>query len=87
VAWNWVKDEERYLIVVNFSDTSVRAEVQVRWPDAGGVKWQLIDALSGTTYLRDGSEMLTPGLYVELGPWSYHFFQCQRTASHKTAAG
>ncbi len=28
---------------------------------------------------RDKDEMLSPGLYVELGPWNYHFFQCVRT--------
>jgi hypothetical protein len=26
--------------------------------------------------------MLSPGLYVELAPWNYHFFQCLRTNSH-----
>ena len=29
---------------------------------------------------RDGNEMLSPGLYVELAPWKYHFFQCLRTS-------
>jgi len=79
VAWSWVKDEERYLIVVNLSDSPVQARVQARWTDAGGGNWHLIDALSGATYERDGHEMLSSGLYVELGPWNYHFFQCLRT--------
>jgi len=35
--------------------------------------------LSDATYERDGDEMLSPGLYVELGPWNYHFFRCLRT--------
>jgi len=39
----------------------------------------LVDAISGATYERDGNEMLSPGLYVELGPWNYHFFQYIRT--------
>jgi len=76
VAWNWVKDDERYLIVVNLSDGPAQAQVQVRWPDAGGGKWHLIDVPSGANYARDGDEMVSPGLYVELGPWKYHFFQC-----------
>lgn len=37
--------------------------------------WRLTDALSGEIYERDGSEMVGPGLYVELGPWGSHFFQ------------
>jgi hypothetical protein len=81
VAWTWVYDDERYLIVVNLSDCPVQAQVQVRWVDAGGRKWHLIDVLSGATYERDGNDMLLPGLYVELGPWNYHFFRCRRTST------
>jgi hypothetical protein len=79
VAWSWVKDEERYLIVINLSDGPVQARVRVPWTDAGEGKWRLIDALSSATYQRDGHEMLSPGLYVELGPWNCHCFQCLRT--------
>jgi hypothetical protein len=78
VAWSWVKDEERYLIVVNLSENPLQARVQVPWADAGGGMWHLIDTLSGATYERDGDEMLSSGLYVELGPWNYHFFRWQR---------
>lgn len=74
VAWSWLKGEERYLIVVNLSEYPSQAEVQVPWVDLGGT-WQLIDVLSGTTYERDGNQMKSPGLYVELGPWAHHFLQ------------
>jgi hypothetical protein len=30
VAWNWVKEDERYVIVVNLSDTSAQANVSSR---------------------------------------------------------
>lgn len=79
IAWNWVKDDERYLVAVNLSESTVQCRVQVRWAGAGGGSWQLIDELSNATYERDGDEMLSPGLYVELGPWNYHFFRCLRT--------
>ena len=79
IAWNWVKDDERYLIVVNLSDVPSQAKVQVRWPNVGGGTWTLNDVVSGATYERDGDEMLSPGLYVELGPWNYHFFECKPT--------
>lgn len=76
VAWNWVHDDDRYLIVVNLSDCSAQAHVKVPWANADGRKWHLIDLLSGATYERDGDEIRSPGLYVELAPWNYHFFQC-----------
>ena len=79
VAWSWVHDDERYLIVVNFSDSPVQAQVRVPWGDTRVGQWHLIDVLSGATYQRDGDEMLSSGLYVELAPWNYHFFRCLRS--------
>jgi len=79
VAWSWLKDDERYLIVVNLSESPSQARIRVPWSDTGGARWTLIDVLSGTIYERDGGELLSPGLYVELGPWNYHFFRCLRT--------
>ncbi len=82
VAWTWLKDGEKRLIVVNLSDVSVQARVQVPWTDVGCGKWLLIDVMSGVTYERDGDEMLSPGLYVELKPWNYQVFQCLRHEQH-----
>ena len=79
VSWSWAYKDERYLVVVNLSDLRAQALVQVPWKDAGDRMWHLKDVLSGTTYERRGSEMRSPGLYVDLVPWNYHFFQCLRT--------
>jgi glycosidase len=76
VAWSWLKDHDRYLIMVNLSDRTVQALVQIPWGDIRGETWRLSDPFSGATYDRDGDEMLAPGLYVELGPWNFSFFQC-----------
>jgi len=78
VAWTWVKDDDRYLIIVNLSDTNVQARVIVPWGDAGGDTWRLADTLNDATYDRSGDEMQEQGLYVELGPWEHNFFQCHR---------
>ena len=75
VAWSWIKDDERYLVVVNLSECPSQARVRVPWADAGGTRWNLIDVLSGTTYERDADELFSQGLYVEIGPWNYHFFR------------
>ena len=78
VAWSWVQDGDRRLIVVNFSDSSVHARVRVPWSDVEGETWRLMDTLSGTIYDRQGDEMHHSGLYVELEPWNYHLFECRR---------
>ncbi len=91
VAWSWVKDDDRYVIVVNLSDSASQARVRIPWKDLQGETWRLRDAISGATYDRNGDEMLAPGLYVELGPWNCSFFQCARvpsgTASKKSRSG
>jgi glycosidase len=78
VAWSWLKDDDRYLIVINFSDSTVQARIQIPWGDVGGGTWRLTDAFSGAIYDRDGDEMMAPGLHVELGPWNCSFSQCDR---------
>ncbi len=77
VAWTWLKDEERYLIVVNLSEGPAQARIQVRWKETENRTWQLKDLMSGTIYERHGSEMLSPGLYVELKAWGFHFLAAQ----------
>jgi hypothetical protein len=77
VAWSWVKDNDRCLIVVNLSDKTVQAHVRVPWEEVSKTTWRLTDALSDANYERNGWEMLTPGLYVELGPWGCHFFKAR----------
>jgi hypothetical protein len=79
VAWSWVKGDDRRFIVLNLSDSVVQARVRVPWGEVRDETWRLTDTLSGTSYDREGEEMLTPGLYVELGPWDCHFFRCTRT--------
>lgn len=80
VTWYWLKDHERYLVIVNLSDSPVQAQVQVPWADGGGSKLRLRDAFSGAIYERDADQMVSPGLYVELEPWSFHFFQCRKAS-------
>jgi Alpha amylase, catalytic domain len=73
VGWTWVREKDRYLIVVNLSDNAAQARVQLPWEELKGKTWRLVDALSGESFDRNGDEMRDPGLYVDLKPWNYHF--------------
>jgi hypothetical protein len=79
VAWSWVKDDDRRLVIVNLSDSAAQARVKVPWDELRGSSWRLTDTLSDLTYDRDGNELADSGLYVELEPWSYCAFQCRST--------
>ncbi len=75
VAWSWINDVDRYLIVANLSEDAVQARVRLTWGDLRGVSWLLVDVLSSATYERDGDELVSPGLYIELEPWGYNCFR------------
>jgi hypothetical protein len=75
LAWCWVKEDARTLIVVNFSDGTAQARVHVPWDELGGKTWRLNDVLAGEIYDRSGDEMRDAGLYVDVGPWQCHLFQ------------
>ena len=76
LAWSWLKDDQRYLIVVNFGDSPSQAQLRLPWSDAAEGDWLLQDAIAGTTYERTADQMRS--LFVDLGPWKYHFFECRR---------
>ena len=62
---------------MNLSDNRVQARVQVSWEEVRGESWHLTDVLSDASYDRNGDEMASLELYIELEPWSYSFFQYQ----------
>lgn len=75
LAWCWSWREEKYLIVVNFSDFKSQSLIRVPWQDIGGAQWRLVDAISGGQFDRDGDRMQFPGLYVDLEGWKWHFLR------------
>ena len=75
LAWCWVKNDERALVVVNFGPERAQARVQVSWAGLGGRVWRLDDVLSGETYEREANETRESGLFVDLGPWQCHLFE------------
>jgi hypothetical protein len=75
LAWCWVKDDERYLIIINYKQDASQARVHVPWDALRAKQYHLYDVLSGQSYDRSGDEMRDAGLYVELGPWQCHLFR------------
>jgi len=83
VACCWTGEKERYLIVINLSDAQSQGLIQVSWEDLRGKTCWLADALSAEAYDREGTQMLSPGLFVDLKPWGMHCFQVQMTKTPK----
>ena len=72
ISWCWQNGQSRCLIVVNLSGRPSQGLVRVPWDDIKGRVWHLKDVFTSEVYERslDGE-----GLYVELGPWGYHFLE------------
>jgi len=75
LTWCWIKDEERYFIVVNFSGGASQGLVRIPLDELRGRMWRLDDRLSGDTFDRSGNDMRDAGLYVDLKPWQCHIFK------------
>ena len=78
-AWSWAGeyDGNRHLVVVNLSGQPAQARVPLDWPDLPGRSWQLTDILGQSVFERDGGELASPGLFVDLGPWQFHLLALQ----------
>jgi glycosidase len=74
MSWCWVKDDERSLIVVNFSDVASQALIRLPWDELRDTMWQLEDRLSDETFERSGFDMRDAGLYFGLRPWQCCLF-------------
>ena len=78
-AWSWAGDGggDRHLVVVNLSGQPAQARIPLDWPDLPGRSWQLTDILGESVFRRDGGELVSPGLFVDLGPWQFHLLAVQ----------
>jgi len=75
IAWCWRQGEERHFIVVNLADSPSQGLIRLPWDELGGRMWRLSDELSGDAFDRDGGQILSPGLYVDLPAWRFHFLK------------
>ncbi len=73
LAWGLENETARFLIVINYSAETSCARIILPWYDLMGKEFILDDLLSGNYYERSGDKLKFHGLYVELGPWQYHF--------------
>ena len=77
VSWCWRKEKACYLIVVNLSAGSAQGLIQIPWHDLAGRTWRLIDSFTGAVYERDGDELQSTGLFVDLPAWGFHLLKVQ----------
>jgi hypothetical protein len=78
LAWCWSGDAAspddggRHVVVVNLSALPSQGRIALGLDDLAGRGWRLTDVLDDRVFDRDGDELASAGLYVDLPPWGYH---------------
>ncbi|HEY5748004.1 MAG TPA: alpha-amylase family glycosyl hydrolase [Chryseolinea sp.] len=72
-AWQGANGEA-VIVCVNYSPNAGQCFVQLPFPDFAGKTIRLTDLMSEARYERDGNDLLSRGLYLELPAWGYHVF-------------
>jgi hypothetical protein len=76
IAWSWeARDGQRRLMAVNYSGNQSQCYVPLPFPELSGHTVRLKDLTGPARYDRDGNDLLSRGLYLDLPPWSYHVFE------------
>jgi glycosidase len=76
IAWTWQRDGgERRLVVVNYAGNQSQCYVRIPFADVIGKTVRMTDMMGPTSLDRDGNEVVSRGLYLDLPPWSYHVFE------------
>jgi hypothetical protein len=76
IAWSWTgADGQRQLIAVNYAPSPSQCYVRLPYRELTGRTARLKDLMSDVSYERDGSEVASRGLYLDLPPWGYHVFE------------
>lgn len=80
LAYGWCERDRDYrLIVVNLTPVRSYARLPLGfWSELGGRTWRLHDIQDDSTYVRDGNEMVGPGLFVALDAYESHVFRFER---------
>jgi len=79
VAFAWQsRDGERLLVTVNQAANQSQCYVRLPFADLGGGEWRLQDQLGEVVHDRDGSDLQSRGLYLDVPPWQASVFALTR---------
>jgi hypothetical protein len=73
---------ERLLVAVNYAPNQSQCYLRLLFAELANHSWELRDQITSATYERDGNDLATRGLYLDMAPWqaSVFAFEVQRGA-------
>jgi len=79
VAFAWQgAGGERLLVAVNYAPNQSQCYIRLPFTDLGNGHWRLKDLLGDAQYDRDGNDLQSRGLYLDMPPWQKHIFTMTR---------
>jgi hypothetical protein len=79
ICFAWRGAGSPLIVAVNYSPYQSQCYMRMSFPELLGAGFRLRDLLGEETYVRDGNELLSKGLYLDLPPWGYNVFELQET--------
>ena len=74
IAFWWELNEQRFLVVVNYSGEQGQCYVTLPFSALANAGWRLTDLLGDAVYERVGSDLLERGLYLDEPAWKAMVF-------------
>jgi glycosidase len=76
LAWSWNgEDAKRLLVAVNYAGCQGQCYVRLPFPDLSGRTVRLADLMGPAVYDRDGGDLASRGLYLDMPAWGCHVFE------------
>jgi hypothetical protein len=74
--WQGVQgvNDERLLVVVNYAANQSQCYIRIPLRNLRAQRWRLEDLLGDARYDRDGNELESRGLYLDVSPWQAQVF-------------
>ena len=75
VAFAWQgAGGERLLVAVNYAPNQSQCYVRLPFTDLAGSQWRLQDQMGSAIYDRDGDDLQSRGLFLDMSPWQTAVF-------------
>ena len=80
LAFAWQGGGERLLVTVNYAPCQGQCYVRLPFADLRDGVWRLQNQMEDVCYDRDGSDLQSRGLYLDMPPWQASVFALTRTS-------
>jgi hypothetical protein len=88
VAFTWQgSGGERFLVTVNYAPNQSQCYLRLPFADLANRRWRLQDQLGSATYDREGNDLQSRGLYLDVPPWYASIFSLKMQHARESTLG